>query len=94
MESTTFMVVVGVAVAVMGAMWFGVRFWLASTRPVDIKDVQTPALDRLNRQALERATVVDDAEEEDADVDMGDDEEEGDDPAPEGLTDVVPDEGK
>ena len=93
MDSTGYLIAAVVAVAVLGAVWFGVRFWLASTRPADIKDVQTPALDRLNRRALERAAVErDDAEEDEDEVEF--DDEDGDDEVPKGLTDVIPEERK
>jgi hypothetical protein len=63
-----------VGIALLGVAWFALRFWLASTRPPNIRDIQTPSLDRLNRQALEAK----DGEAE------ADDEE-----APEGLKKVV-----
>jgi hypothetical protein len=50
-----------------------VKFWLASTRPADIREVQTPTLDRLNQRALAA---------------LGD-EEEDEEEAPEGLKDAV-----
>jgi hypothetical protein len=68
-------VIVIVAIALMAVAWFGLRFWLASTRSPDIKDVRTPKLDQLNRAALEA---------------MGREGEEEDEEAPEGLKDVVP----
>jgi hypothetical protein len=71
-------VVAVVGIALMGVAWFAIKFWLASTRPADIKEVQTPKLDQLNREALEA---------------MGDDEEE-DEEAPEGLKDVVEEPGE
>jgi len=70
------MVVGAVGIAVLGVAWFGIRFWLASTRPADIKEVHTPNLDRLNRQALER-------------MGQGDEEEE-DEEVPEGLQGAAP----
>ncbi len=54
-----------VGVAILGAAYFAVRFWLVSTRPPNIKDVQTPNLDRINRDAL--AHLGDEDEEEDDD---------------------------
>jgi hypothetical protein len=68
-----------VAIAVLGVAWFALRFWLASTRPADIKDIPTPRIDRLNQQALEHLARGDEQD---------DDEE-----APEGLKKVVPEEG-
>jgi len=70
-------VIAVVGIAIMGVVWFGLKFWLASTRPVNIKEVQTPKLDRLNREALE---ALGDEEDEDEDV-------------PEGLKDVVDEPG-
>jgi len=72
-------VIAVVGIALMGVAWFALKFWLASTRPADIKEVQTPKLDRLNREALEA---------------LGDDEEEADEEAPEGLKDVVDEAGE
>jgi uncharacterized membrane protein YqiK len=75
--SPTVLLIAGVvAITVLGVAWFAIRFWLASTRPVDIQEIKTPNLDRLNRQALEGLG--------------GDDEEEEDDEAPDGLKNVVP----
>jgi hypothetical protein len=68
-------VAVIVAIALMGVAWFALRFWLASTRPPNIRDIQTPALDRLNREALE--TMASGGDQDDAE-------------APQGLKDVVP----
>jgi hypothetical protein len=73
-DSTFWLVVMVVVVAVLGVAWFGVRFWLASTRPANIQEVPTPTLDRLNRAALEGLGGHDEEEEE----------------APEGLRNVVP----
>jgi uncharacterized membrane protein YqiK len=70
-------VIVVVGITIMGVVWFALKFWLASTRPVNIKEVQTPKLDRLNREALEA---------------MGDEEDEDED-VPEGLKDVVDEPG-
>ena len=72
-------VVVVVGIAIMGVVWFGLKFWLASTRPADIKEVQTPNLDRMNREALEA---------------LGEEEEDADEEAPEGLKDVVEEPGE
>jgi hypothetical protein len=75
-----------VACAVLGVVYFAIRFWLVSTRPADIRDIPTPTLDRLNQQALERmaAETVEEDEEETAAL-------EDEDP-PEGLKAVVPEE--
>jgi hypothetical protein len=96
MDSSTLLVVAAVAIAVMGAVWFGLRFWLASTRPADIEEVDTPTIDRLNREALERGSGEEEGDDEE-DEDNGepsDDEEESegddDDEPPEALKDVVP----
>jgi hypothetical protein len=74
-DSTFWLVIAVVGIAVLGVAWFGVRFWLASTRPANIDEVPTPTLDRLNRAALEG---------------FGGDDEEEDEEAPEGLKDVMP----
>ena len=96
MESTTVLVAAVVAVAVLGVVWFAVRFWLASTRPADIKVVDTPNLDRLNRAALEGAVVDEDEEDEEEEDETAndDDDENADEEAPKGLKDVVPEEKK
>ena len=73
----TVMAVVGIAL--LGVAWFALKFWLASTRPADIKEVQTPNLDRMNREALEA---------------LGEEEEDADEEAPEGLKDVVEEPGE
>jgi hypothetical protein len=70
-------VIVIVGIAVMGVVWFALRFWLASTRSPDIKEVHTPKLDKLNCEALKA---------------MGGEGEEDDEEAPEGLKDVVSEE--
>jgi hypothetical protein len=74
-RSAVLTVIVIVGIALMGVVWFALRFWLASTRPPNIKDIRTPKLDRLNQQALEA---------------MGNEGEDEDEEAPEGLKDVVP----
>lgn len=58
-------VVAVVGIAILGVAYFAIRFWLVSTRPPDIKDVQTPHLDRLNQAALSH--LGDEDEEEDDD---------------------------
>jgi hypothetical protein len=83
-----FAVIAAVACAVLGVVYFAVRFWLVSTRPADIRDIPTPALDRLNQAALERMgseTLEEDEEETEA---LEDEE------PPEGLKAVVPEEEK
>jgi hypothetical protein len=64
-----------VGIALMGVVWFALRYWLASTRPPNIKEVRTPKLDQLNREALEA---------------MAGDGEDEDEEAPEELKKVVP----
>jgi hypothetical protein len=80
MDGTTLAVAGGVGVAVLGVIYFGIRFWLISTRPADIREVETPNLDRLNRAALESMGESSGAEEE------GD----GEDEAPAELKSIVP----
>ena len=74
------MVAGAVGIAVLGVAWFALRFWLASTRPANIKEIQTPRIDQLNQQALER-------------MGRGEDEEADEEP-PEDLKKVVPEEPK
>lgn len=79
-------VIAAVACAVLGVVYFAVRFWLVSTRPADILDVPTPTLDRLNQRALERMGS-ETLEEDEQETEALEDEE-----APEGLKAVVPEE--
>ena len=51
-DSQTWAVVAGGAVGVMVMIFFGVRFWLTSSRS-SAKGIPTPNIDRLNRRALE-----------------------------------------
>ncbi len=74
-DATFWLVIAVVGVSVLGVVWFGVRFWLASTRPANIDEIPTPTLDRLNRAALEG---------------LGGDEEDEDEEAPEGLKNAMP----
>jgi hypothetical protein len=57
-------VVAASAVAVLIFAWFGLRYWLAITRPVAIKEVHTPTIDRMNSDALDHMVgeTVEDAE--------------------------------
>ena len=86
-NSMTMLVIAVVGVAVLGVIYFGIRFWLISTRPADIHEVETPTLDRLNYAALEH--MADGSQEEDALA-----EDSPDDEAPEGLKSAVPEEKK
>lgn len=53
LDQITLAVGAGVGVAALIMIFFAVKFWLVTTRPVATHDVATPALDRLNAQALE-----------------------------------------
>jgi hypothetical protein len=53
MTSETMGIIAGVGVATLAVAYFGIKFWLVSTRPPAIPDVHTPTVDRLNRSALE-----------------------------------------
>lgn len=53
MDSTTMGMIAGVGLATLAVAYFGIKFWLVSTRPPAIPDVHTPTVDRLNRSALE-----------------------------------------
>jgi len=81
-------VIAAVACAVLGVAYFAVRFWLISTRPANIRDVPTPTLDRLNREALEHM-AKETAEEDEAETEALEEEE-----APEGLKMVVPEDAE
>jgi len=74
-SSQALAIISGVAVGIMAAGYFYVRFWLASARG-STQGIPTPNLDRLNRRALER-------------MNNGVEEEEDDEP-PEELKAVVP----
>ena len=76
-ENQTLAIVLGVAIAILAAAYFGVRFWLMSVRS-STKGIPTPNIDRLNRRALERMNS-----------ENGEEEEEDEEP-PEGLKAVVP----
>lgn len=86
MDALTMGVVAGIAVVVLGVVWFGLRYWLAATKPASIDDVPTPTLDRLNQQALEHM-AAETAEQDEAETKALADEE-----APADLKAVVPDE--
>ena len=73
------MTAAAVAIAVLGVAWFAIRFWLASTRPANIQEINTPRINRLNQQALERMS-------------QGDDDEDDEEEPPEALKTAVPEE--
>jgi len=77
-------VIAAVACALLGVIYFAVRFWLVSTRPADIRDIPTPTLDRLNREALEHM-ARESQEEDEAETEALAEED-----APEELKRVVP----
>lgn len=64
MTTTTLAVIAIVGIAMLGVAWFGVKFWLAFTRPPDIKEIRTPNLDRINQQALAGLGDEDEEDEE------------------------------
>jgi hypothetical protein len=43
----------GGGVAALVVIWFALRYWIASTRDPNIKDIPTPTVDRLNAEALQ-----------------------------------------
>jgi hypothetical protein len=53
MDQATMGIIAGVGIATLGVAYFGIKFWLVSTRPPAIPDVHTPTVDRLSRSALE-----------------------------------------
>src|SRR5512146_1731765 len=71
-DGPTLLVAAIVAVAVLGVLYFLLRYWFVSTRAPKIPDVATPNIDRRNRQALERmaglAPEADEEEEAPADL--------------------------
>src|ERR1700761_1530370 len=83
-DGSTLAVVGAVGIAVLGIIYFGIRFWIVSTRPADIRDVPTPNLDKLNQKALERwgSVTLEEDEEETAALD--------DEDAPEELKSIIP----
>jgi len=78
------LVIAVVGIVVLGVAYFALRFWLVSTRPADIREVETPSLDRLNQSALEHMGD-DPPDEEELDAQALENEE-----APEGLKSAVP----
>jgi hypothetical protein len=78
--------VLGVGLATLAVVYFGIRYWLVATRPPAIPDVHTPNVDRLNRSALEHM-AEETLEEDEAETAALQDEE-----PPEDLKVVVPDE--
>jgi hypothetical protein len=71
---------VGGGVAVLIMVWFAVRYWIATTRDPNIKDIPTPTIDRLNREALEHMDLDPEVQAALADGE----------PAPDDLLDIVP----
>ena len=64
MSDETIGIVVGVSFAAVVMIYFGVRYWLVSTRPAALQDVKTPHVDRLNRSALEHMAAETQEEDE------------------------------
>jgi hypothetical protein len=85
MDNTTWGIIAGVGLASLVMVYFGIRYWLVSTRPAAIQDVHTPTVDRLNRQALEHM-AEETLEEDEAETAALQDEE-----PPADLKAVVPD---
>jgi len=88
-DGSTLAVIAAVGIGVLGAIYFGIRFWLVSTRPADIRDIETPNLDRLNREALEKLGAQSHDQDESRAEGIDEDEEEENDDAPEGLKSLV-----
>ncbi len=84
LDGTTLAVLAAVGIAVLGFVYFGIRFWIVSTRPANIRDVPTPNLDRLNQQALERLGNVTLEEDEEETAALQEEE------APEALKSIIP----
>ena len=78
-------VIAASAVVLLVMVWGGIRFWLGTTRPPQIKDVHTPTLDRMNANALERFGAANEGEEV---------EEPAENDAPADLLAVLPEEEK
>src|SRR5688572_28017234 len=85
LENSTWGMIAGVGLATLAMVYFGVRYWLVSTRPAAIQDVHTPTVDRLNRQALEHM-AEETLEEDEAETAALQDEE-----PPADLKAVIPD---
>jgi len=75
LDASGIAVIAVVGIMILGVAYFALRFWLVSTRPPDIKEVRTPNLDRMNRDALAH---------------LGDEEDDDDDDAPAGLKEDLP----
>ena len=89
LDAPTLIVIAVVGIVVLGVAYFALRFWLISTRPADIREIETPSLDKLNHAALEHMGDASEDEEEDEEGRTLADEE-----APEGLKAAVPEEEK
>ena len=86
MDDPTLIVIVVVGIGLLGVIYFGVRFWLVSTRPPQIPDVPTPNIERRNRQALEHM-AEETAEEDEAETRAMENED-----SPADLKAVIPEE--
>ncbi len=83
--STTWAIVGGVGVVLLGVGWFAARYWSSLGTGADTENVPTPTLDRINRDALSK--IGDETPEEEAERLAAVEEE----PAPDDLAAVVPD---
>jgi hypothetical protein len=84
MSPETLGIIAGVGIGTLAVAYFGIRFWLVSTRPPQLQDVHTPVVDRLNRNALEHM-AEETAEEDEAETQALQDEE-----SPDDLKAIVP----
>jgi hypothetical protein len=85
LDQTQWAGILGVALAALVMVYFGVRYWLVSTRDAAIGDVKTPNVDRLNKNALEHM-AEETLEQDEAETEALEDEE-----PPEDLKAIVPD---
>jgi len=84
-DNTTIGIIAGVGVGTLGVAYFGLKFWLVSTRPPNLQDVKTPNVDRLNRSALEHM-AEETVEQDEAETAALQDED-----APDDLKGIIPD---
>jgi hypothetical protein len=60
-------IVIAALIAAVVFGWFGLRYWLAVTRPAAIKEIETPNINRMNAAALDHM-VGESAEEAEAEL--------------------------
>ena len=57
-DTNTLIIIIGVSVSVLIVMYFGVRFWMVSTREPAIPEVISPVMEKASQEALQHMTEV------------------------------------